>query len=91
MAISLTSIIQYVFLLGAAYVFLGAPILQILTGTSNSNTNSHSQPDDLVYPSGNLTCPPHEYNVHILTRDPLVIYIPNFLSDEEADHLVELA
>lgn len=30
------------------------------------------------------------YQTHILSHDPLVIYIENFLSDTEADHLVDV-
>lgn len=30
------------------------------------------------------------YKTHILSHDPLVIYIENFLSDTEADHLVDV-
>lgn len=30
------------------------------------------------------------YQTHILSHDPLVIYIENFLSDSEADHLVDV-
>lgn len=30
------------------------------------------------------------YRTHILSHDPLVIYIESFLSDTEADHLVDV-
>lgn len=33
---------------------------------------------------------PDAYQVHILSREPLVIYIENLLSDAEADHLVDV-
>jgi len=46
--------------------------------------------DYVVRLSSNSSCPKHLYNVHILNRDPLVIYIPHFLTDEEADHLVNI-
>src|SRR5271170_7612169 len=46
--------------------------------------------DHVVRLSTNISCPEHLYNVHILNRDPLVIYIPHFLSDGEADHLVNI-
>jgi prolyl 4-hydroxylase len=29
------------------------------------------------------------YKLHLLSRTPLIIYIENFVSDEEADHLVD--
>lgn len=36
------------------------------------------------------TCPEHHYNVHIFSKDPLVIYIPDFITEEEASHLREI-
>lgn len=33
---------------------------------------------------------PDAYQVHMLSREPLVIYVENFLSDAEADHLVDI-
>ncbi|KAF9889104.1 hypothetical protein FE257_008081 [Aspergillus nanangensis] len=38
-----------------------------------------------------VACPPDTYRVHLLSRDPLIIYIEDFLSEEEADHLVEIS
>jgi prolyl 4-hydroxylase len=39
-------------------------------------------------PSQNITtCPPHLYTTHILSTDPLVIYIPNFITSPESAHL----
>ncbi|KAF2707089.1 hypothetical protein K504DRAFT_436317 [Pleomassaria siparia CBS 279.74] len=35
----------------------------------------------------NYTCPHHLYNVQIFSEDPLVIYIPSFITAEEAGHL----
>ena len=39
----------------------------------------------------NIACPYHSYKIHVLHRDPLIIYIPHFISDSEADHLVEIS
>ncbi|KAI2630911.1 hypothetical protein GGR54DRAFT_635518 [Hypoxylon sp. NC1633] len=36
-------------------------------------------------------CPPDSYSVHILSKAPLVIYIENFLSEEERSHLLEIS
>ncbi|ETN41531.1 uncharacterized protein HMPREF1541_03467 [Cyphellophora europaea CBS 101466] len=36
-----------------------------------------------------LACPDHKYKVHLVSRDPLVIYIPEFITAEEAKHLQE--
>lgn len=35
----------------------------------------------------NYTCPQHLYNVQIFSEDPLIIYIPEFITAEEAAHL----
>lgn len=35
----------------------------------------------------NYTCPSHLYNVQIFSEDPLIIYIPGFLTESEAQHL----
>ena len=38
----------------------------------------------------NYTCPPHHYTVHVYSREPLVLYIENFLTDEERAHLLNI-
>ncbi|KAF2740630.1 hypothetical protein EJ04DRAFT_507656 [Polyplosphaeria fusca] len=35
----------------------------------------------------NYTCPHHLYSVKIFSEDPLVIYIPDFITQTEAEHL----
>ncbi|KAF2872396.1 hypothetical protein BDV95DRAFT_593776 [Massariosphaeria phaeospora] len=39
----------------------------------------------------NITCPHHLYNVQIFSEDPLVIYIPDFITAEEAAHLQSIS
>lgn len=39
----------------------------------------------------NYTCPQHLYNVQIFSEDPLVIYIPEFITPEEAEHLQSIS
>ncbi|KAI1393518.1 uncharacterized protein F4822DRAFT_15592 [Hypoxylon trugodes] len=36
-------------------------------------------------------CPQDSYSVHILSKAPIVIYIENFLSEEERSHLLEIS
>lgn len=36
-------------------------------------------------------CPQHEYTIRIITRRPLIIYIEQFLTKHEIEHLIELA
>ena len=35
-------------------------------------------------------CPPYSYRTRIINRNPLIIYIENFLSPKEVNHLIEL-
>ncbi|KAF2256453.1 hypothetical protein BU26DRAFT_472739 [Trematosphaeria pertusa] len=39
----------------------------------------------------NYTCPQHLYNVQIFSEDPLIIYIPEFITHEEASHLQSIS
>jgi prolyl 4-hydroxylase len=73
------------------HILLGTPGLELFTrDTSSSLPRSPAKVDNLVYPRKDLHCPRHSYTTHIFATSPLVIYIDNFLSDEEADHLVAL-
>jgi hypothetical protein len=37
-----------------------------------------------------LSCPAHSYNVHILSHEPSIIYIENFLSADESANLLKI-
>ncbi|KAK3674620.1 hypothetical protein LTR78_005342 [Recurvomyces mirabilis] len=75
------------------YVALGAPGLSSLGPTNNENVKqsvptARAKIESLVYPDETLSCPSHKYGVHVVTSEPLVLYIDGFLSGEEADYLV---
>ncbi|KAJ5103423.1 hypothetical protein N7532_003952 [Penicillium argentinense] len=53
----------------------------------NLTDDSFISPEDGV--PLNCAGEPAGYKVHLLSRTPLILYIENFLSDEEADHLVD--
>ncbi|KAI1490048.1 2OG-Fe(II) oxygenase family oxidoreductase [Biscogniauxia mediterranea] len=36
-------------------------------------------------------CPPDSYAIHILSKAPLVIYVENFISEDERAHLLEIS
>ncbi|ROW12537.1 hypothetical protein VMCG_00197 [Cytospora schulzeri] len=38
-----------------------------------------------------LQCPEDSYSVHILSKEPLVVYLENFLSADERSHLLEIS
>ncbi|RDW86516.1 oxidoreductase, 2OG-Fe(II) oxygenase family [Aspergillus mulundensis] len=57
---------------------------------ADGDTLLNLNPDVLSLDDGTpVTCPDDDYRVHILSHAPLVIYIENFLSGEEADALVD--
>jgi hypothetical protein len=89
----LSTTIQYLFIGAIGYILAGAPLSRSLFSASKQDPTegiSLEKGASLVIPEDNLTCPHHAYNVHILSRDPLVIYIQSFLSNEEAEHLVRI-
>jgi len=55
------------------------PLLALLTVATASDTSAPS--------IKNYTCPHHLYNVQIFSEDPLIIYIPSFITPDEAAHL----
>ncbi len=99
---SLATLAQYAFLALLAYVFAGAPLYEMLFAGSGEASYSYSRDasassmspqklESLVIPDANLTCEAHAFRgVHILNREPLVVYIEGFLGAEEADEVVRL-
>ncbi|KAF1810704.1 hypothetical protein P152DRAFT_381729, partial [Eremomyces bilateralis CBS 781.70] len=47
--------------------------------------------ESLAYPESGLQCDDHQVNTHILSKDPLVIYIEHFLSPFEADEIIRIS
>jgi hypothetical protein len=74
------------------YLFVYVPVSQMLYGpsqkppsTSVANSNASSIASDEP-----LSCPRHSYTTHILSQEPLIIYIENFLSTDESAHLLKI-
>jgi prolyl 4-hydroxylase len=97
-SVSVSSLVQYVFLAAVVYVLAGAPLSTIFGESSASkgisvysNVGADSKKlENLVVPEADLQCGDHAYKgVYILSRDPLVVYIEGFLSGEEAKHVVD--
>lgn len=96
------TVLQYVVFLGLAYVLAGAPLLSILAGSTGASKKSRASfgrppplsPDKaatLVIPEKNLTCGEHAFRgVHVLSREPLVVYIEGFLGQDEVQHVVDI-
>lgn len=92
-SLSFTSVIQYAAFAVVAYVLAGAPLLSIFSGTSNKPANERYSVDkieSLMIPNPDLVCQEHGYKVHIFNRDPLVIYVEGFLTEEESKHIVKI-
>lgn len=76
------------------FFFLGAPGLSsgLTTGQKDvvAAPKAQVKPNSLVYPDLGLKCAQHNYEVHLFSAKPLVVYIDDFLTGEEADALIEL-
>ncbi|KIW02814.1 uncharacterized protein PV09_05872 [Verruconis gallopava] len=95
MAFKPSSLIEYALLAIPLYLFAISPLLRIffpdVASSTTSSYQSFERTDSLIIPDDTLQCPPHSYATHIAHHEPLVIYVENFLSDAEAEHLVALA
>jgi len=94
MAFRVSSLFEYAILAIPLYLFAIGPLLRILfpsTSEDVSTYQSFERTDKLVIPNDDLQCPPHQYTTYIAHHDPLVIYVENFLSHTEADHIIRLA
>jgi prolyl 4-hydroxylase len=92
---SVSSIVQYAFFAAVLYVLAGAPLSSVFGGSDSGEQGSSAADtsvkklENLVFPEKNLSCAEHAYKgVHVLSREPLVLYIDGFLSEEEARHVV---
>lgn len=103
LSFSLSSLLQYAFLGVVAYILVGAPLVSLFnfSGSEYSYSTSTSDGsaggsvgdklDSLIIPEANLDCEEHGYKgVYVLSREPLVVYIEGFLSEEECEGVVRL-
>ena len=89
---------SYVVAVLAILLLLYDPLTQYLTaGTEPQRLPRTPRPrineSLLAIDKGNetaLDCVPDAYAVHILSKAPLVVYIENFLSLDEREHLLEI-
>jgi prolyl 4-hydroxylase len=96
MALKLSSVIEYSLLSTALYIFVLSPLLHtyfpsLILESPESSYRSFEKTDLLVIPDPDLVCDPHNYNVHILSQEPLVVYIEGFLSHDEVEHLTNIS
>jgi prolyl 4-hydroxylase len=88
--------VEYLIPLAFILLLAGGPVQKFLLGGQNDGQplSSHEVPildaEKLVFPEKDLFCPQHSFGTHILSTEPLVVYISGFLSEQEADHLVQI-
>lgn len=95
---SISNMIGYFIALLPLYVLVYVPISNMLSGSSIFSSTSSDDEQTPIFNSSFLAprddlpanCTPHSYDIQIISRSPLVLYLTNFLSDEEADHLIAI-
>ncbi|KAK2625983.1 hypothetical protein QTJ16_004245 [Diplocarpon rosae] len=83
--------IGYVAALVPLYVFLYVPLYNIFFGTTQTLPTGAALNSSLIATNEPLLCPAHSYKTHILSLEPLIIYIENFLSPGESRHLIKIS
>ncbi|KAG9232535.1 hypothetical protein BJ875DRAFT_74888 [Amylocarpus encephaloides] len=75
------------------YIFVWLPIQEMLFGPSQRapDTRIPSLNRSFIASDDPLDCPPHHYNTFILSHEPLIVYIEDFLSADESKHLIEIS
>jgi prolyl 4-hydroxylase len=87
--------ISYILALLPLYVLVYLPLSRIIFPSqvplsNNLAYNSSfiaTEDAELFNPA---SCPKHSYETHILSLEPLMVYIENFLSVKEREHLVSI-
>ena len=84
--------IGYIFALLPLYVLVYLPISHMLYGSppQSSKQQTVSFNSSFIATDEPLSCPSHNFNTHILSHEPLIIYIENFLSAAESQHLLQI-
>jgi prolyl 4-hydroxylase len=96
-SLSFSSLLQYAFVAAIVYILAGAPLSNLISDVYSGGASEVEGPailgtlEDLAIPEANLSCSEHAFKgVYVLNREPLVVYIEGFLSDAEADHVVDV-
>ena len=94
--LTIRTALEYTAIITVLIAFFGGSkiqsLLQLSTNDSRENALvSQDKLDSIVYPDPELQCPDHPLDIHIFSRAPLIIYIPNFISGSESQHLIDLS
>jgi len=88
------TMLGYALALIPLYLFVYLPISSMLSGTVQQPLNpaiaSFNLNDSSIASDEPLSCPDHSYTTHILSHEPLIIYIEDFLSADESAHLLKI-
>ncbi|CAD6505447.1 BgTH12-00938 [Blumeria graminis f. sp. triticale] len=84
--------VGYLAALPIIYIFIYWPLQQTLYGTAPPTHDSWARflNSTLITTDEPLSCPTVQYTTHILSHEPLVIYIEKFLAPPETAHLLEV-
>jgi prolyl 4-hydroxylase len=84
--------IGYIVALLPLYVLVYLPLSHMFNGSSQRTVKLGvmSMNESFIATDEPISCPGHSFNPHILSHEPLVIYIEEFLSDSESQHLLEI-
>lgn len=89
--------LSYAVALVAIVLFFSNPLADLFFPSSRMSRNRARAPRPALNESliaiesaNDTSCDPDAYGVHILSRSPLVVYIENFLSTAEREHLLEI-
>lgn len=100
-SVSVGFLFQYAIFAVAAYVLAGAPLQTLLSGKVGQKRGStvvsygrseisQDKLESLAIEDRNLTCSEHAYaGVHVLSREPLVVYVEGFLSEVEVGRVLD--
>ncbi|TVY48885.1 Prolyl 4-hydroxylase [Lachnellula occidentalis] len=85
----------YIAALLPLYILVWVPLSSVIFGTRQKQEPSDHQNvlfnSSFIAADEPLSCPPHSYNTFILSQEPLIIYIENFLTAEESAHLISIS
>jgi prolyl 4-hydroxylase len=94
-SLSFSSLVQYALVAALVYVLAGAPLSSLISelyyGGEVQSPVHIGVLENLAIPEANLSCSEHAFKgIYVLNREPLVVYIEGFLSEEEAEHVVSV-
>ena len=82
--------IGYFLALVPLYIFLYQPLYNMIYGPPPTPPSQLALNESFIALGEPLSCPSHNFDIHIFSREPLIIYITSFLSPEESQHLLAI-